>query len=147
MVQIEPGPTPTLTASAPASISASVAAAGGDVAGHDLDAMRALDALAPSRSTAAEWPWAVSTTSRSTPAVDQRRRPLLGVGADADRGADPQPALGVLGRVRELDLLLDVLDRDQAGQVAALVDDRQLLDPVPVQDRAAPRRASCRPAR
>ena len=68
--------------------------------------------------------------------LDQRRGPLFGVGADPDRRADPQPALGVLGRVRELDLLLDVLDRDQPGQIAVLVDDRQLFDPVPVQDLA-----------
>ena len=44
--------------------------------------------------------------------VDERGRAFLGVGTDSDRSADPQAALGVLGSVRELDLLLDILDRD-----------------------------------
>ena len=78
----------------------------------------------------------MSTTSTSTSGVDQRLGALQRVGADADRGGHPQAALLVLGGVRELDLLLDVLDRDQARQIAALVDDRQLLDLVAVQDLA-----------
>ena len=56
------------------------------------------------------------------------------VGADADRRRRPQPSLVVLRRVGELDLLLDVLDRDQPAQPAIRVDDRELLDLVPVQD-------------
>ena len=65
---------------------------------------------------------------------DQRLRALERVRADADRGADAQPALRVLRRERELDPLLDVLDRDQALEHAVGVDDGQLLDPVAVQE-------------
>ncbi len=79
--------------------------------------------------------------------VDERLRALERVGPDADRGADAQPALLVLRRLRELDLLLDVLDRDQAAQPAVAVDDRQLLDLVAVRGSPRPPRASCRPAR
>ena len=66
--------------------------------------------------------------------ADERLGALERVRADADRGADAQPALLVLRRERELDPLLDVLDRDQALEPAVRVDDRQLLDLVPVQD-------------
>ena len=46
--------------------------------------------------------------------LDQRGGPLPGVAEVADRGADQQPAVGVLGRVGELLGLHEVLDRDQA---------------------------------
>ena len=62
--------------------------------------------------------------------VDQALGPLQRVGPDADRGADPQATLVVLGRVRVLDLLLDVLDRDEPLEEPLVVDDRQLLDAV-----------------
>ena len=67
--------------------------------------------------------------------VDERARALPGVGADADSGADAQPSLLVLRRLRELDPLLDVLDGDQPLQHSVRVDDRELLDLVAVQDR------------
>ena len=67
--------------------------------------------------------------------VDQRACALPRVGPDAHRSADPQASLRVLGRVRELDPLLDVLDGDQPAQHTVAVDDRELLDLVPVQDR------------
>ena len=56
--------------------------------------------------------------------------------ADADRRADAQPSEAVLARVRVLDHLLDVLDRDQPLQHEALVDDQKLLDLVAVQELA-----------
>jgi len=65
--------------------------------------------------------------------VDQRPGPLVAVVADPDRRRDPQPARVVLGRVRELFALGEVLDRDQAPQPATGVDDRQLLDLVSAQ--------------
>ena len=77
----------------------------------------------------------MSTTSRSTPASTSAAARSVGVGADADRRADSQASLASLRGVRVLDLLLNVLDRDQAGEIAALIHDRQLLDPVAVQDR------------
>ena len=64
---------------------------------------------------------------------EQRLRALDCVRPDADRGADAQAALRILRRLRELDALRDVLDGDQPAQHAVVVDDRQLLDAVPVQ--------------
>ena len=69
---------------------------------------------------------------------DQRLGALERVFADADGGADAQPAEAVLARVRVLDHLLDVLDGDQALQHEAVVDDQQLLDLVAVQESRAP---------
>ena len=66
--------------------------------------------------------------------VDERLGPLEGVGADPDRGADPEPAPLVLGGVGVLGPLLDVLDGDQPAQDAVVVDDRQLLDAVLPED-------------
>ena len=65
---------------------------------------------------------------------DERVRAVERVRADADRRADAQPPLRVLRRVRVLEPLRDVLDRDQALQASVCVDDRQLLDLVPVED-------------
>ena len=65
--------------------------------------------------------------------LGQRLRTALGVLANADRGAYHQPALGVLGSVRELLALGEVLHRDQAAQLAGRVDERQFLDLVPAQ--------------
>ncbi len=56
--------------------------------------------------------------------LDQNRSPLLRVSADAHRSADPQSTTSVLGGVGKLNLLLDVFNRDQPGQVAILVDHR-----------------------
>ena len=67
--------------------------------------------------------------------VDERGRALERVGPDADRRADPEPTLVVLRRVRVLDLLRDVLDGDEALEAPVVVDDRQLLDLVAVEDR------------
>ena len=74
--------------------------------------------LATISSTRREWPCAVSTMSTSTPAstsVIARGVRLL---ADADRGADQQPAVGVLGGQRVLLGLDEVLDGDQPAQHA-----------------------------
>ena len=50
--------------------------------------------------------------------LDQRGGPLPGVAEVADRGADEQPAVGVLGGVRELLALDEVLDGDQPAEAA-----------------------------
>src|SRR5690349_4000746 len=65
--------------------------------------------------------------------LDQGPGPLVRVVADTDRGGDPEPALAVLGRVRILLALGEVLDRDQPAQPAEVVDQGQLLDLVPLQ--------------
>ena len=56
--------------------------------------------------------------------------------AHADGRAHAQAPLAVLGGVRVLQLLLDVLDRDQALQVPRPVHDEELLDPVLMEERA-----------
>jgi hypothetical protein len=65
---------------------------------------------------------------------DEGPGPVEEVGADADGGADPQPAHTVLGRVGVLDPLEDVLVGDQPLEVVAVVDDEELFDLVIVED-------------
>ena len=65
----------------------------------------------------------------------ERLDPLLDVVADADGGRAAQPAGVVAEAFGELLALLDVLDRDQPGEAAVVVDERQLLDAVTLQDR------------
>jgi hypothetical protein len=67
---------------------------------------------------------------------DQRSCSLQRFRPDSDGSTDPQSSVGILGRVRILDPLLDVLDRDQPFENPALVDDRKLLDLVLVEDLA-----------
>jgi hypothetical protein len=66
--------------------------------------------------------------------VRQRLRTLDRIGTDADGGAHAKSTLLVLRRVRMLDLLLDVLDRDQTLEPPVAVDHGQLLDLVAVKD-------------
>ncbi len=70
--------------------------------------------------------------------VGQHHGALVPVGAHAHGGAHDQPAVGVLRGVRVLLRLDEVLDRDEAAQLAVTVDDRQLLDLV------APQQPECR---
>ena len=67
--------------------------------------------------------------------VDERGGALERVRPDSDGGADPQAPLVVLRRVRILDPLRDVLDRDQPLEQPVGVDDGELLDLVAVEDR------------
>ena len=103
VVQIEPGPTPTFTASAPASISASAASPVAMLPAIDLElageARDARDHLDDAARVAVRGVDDEHVDAR----VDQRLRALERVRPDADRGADAQPALRVLRRVRELD--------------------------------------------
>ena len=113
VVQIEPGPTPTLTASAPASTSAFAPAHGGDVAADDVDRDCRLEprdhlehpALVPVRGV---------DDDHVDAGVDQRHGPLVRVLADADRGADPQPARPRPWSRGNFLALGEVLDGDQA---------------------------------
>ena len=140
VVQIEPGPTPTLTASAPASTSACAPARVATLPPMTCTCRVAGSVLsrATMSSSSRTWPWAVSAHEDVDAGLDQGRRALPGVAEVADRGADQQPAVGVLGGVRELLGLHEVLDGDQAGQPALVVDQRQLL--ALVLARAAPSR-------
>ena len=139
-------PDAALTASAPASISASAASA---VA--MLPAINSHVPVGPCvRRTTSSTPRRVAVRGVDDEDVDlgldERRRALDRVRADADRSAHAQPAVVVLGRVRELDALLDVLDGDQPLETAVGVDDRKLLDPVAVQDRLRLLERRARPA-
>ncbi len=127
---------PTFTASTPASMSASVASAVATLPATRSVFGNSRRTRATMSMTPCEWPCAVSTTSTSTPARDERLRALERILGDADRRAAAQPAERVLARVRILDRLLDVLDGDEPLQPEVLVDDEQLLDLVPVQDLA-----------
>ena len=100
VVQIEPGPMPTFTASTPASISAWVASAVATLpAISSHDALEVLPQVRIESITPREWPWAVSTTSTSTPGLDQRVHARVAIGAHAHRGGHQQALLGVLGGV------------------------------------------------
>ena len=125
---------PTFTASAPASTSAARRLGGRDVARDQLHVVRLRGSAAPSSSTPCEWPCAVSTTSTSTLGATSAAARSSASGPDADGGADAQAALVVLRRVRVLDPLLDVLDGDEPLEPPVGVDDRELLDLVPVED-------------
>ena len=65
--------------------------------------------------------------------VGQRHGTRPRVVTDTDRRADQQTAVAVLGGVGMLFGLDEVLDGDQAGELALTVDDRQLLDLVTAQ--------------
>ncbi len=59
--------------------------------------------------------------------LDERGRALPGIAEVADRGADHESSVSILGRVGELLGLHEVLDRDEAGQSPGVIDERQAL--------------------
>src|SRR5205085_10028787 len=59
--------------------------------------------------------------------------PLFAIRPDPDRRANQEPPMLVLGGVRVLPGLLDVLDGDEAPELVLLVDDEELLDTVLVE--------------
>ena len=59
--------------------------------------------------------------------LDEGRGALPGIAEVADRGTDHESAVGVLGRVRELLGLHEVLDRDESDEATGVVDQRQPL--------------------
>ncbi len=67
-------------------------------------------------------------------APDQLLGALEEIAGGADRRPHPQPALAVFGRVRVLQLLLDVLDGDEALEGELVVHHQQFFDAVLVQD-------------
>ena len=64
----------------------------------------------------------------------QQVHPLIRIRPDADGRAHAQPPMFVLAGIRVFDTFFDVLDGDQALQLELLVDDRQFLDAVLVED-------------
>ncbi len=127
VVQIEPGPTPTFTASAPASTSAwrPSRVATSPPTTSTRSPTSGLSLATMSR-TSRLWACAVSTMITSTPAstsaIARSHWPPV-----PTRG-DEQTGVGVLGGVRVLLGLDEVLDGDQTGQPAIAVDDQELLD-------------------
>src|SRR5699024_6822787 len=103
------------------------AVVGGDVAGHDGDGELGGD-LADDVDHRAGVAVGGVDDEEVDARVDERRGPLERIGSGADGGGHPQSSAFVLGGVRVLDALLDVLDRDETGEAPALVDDGQLLD-------------------
>ena len=79
--------------------------------------------------------------------VAQRLGALPRVAEEADRRADAQATLLVLGGERVLLALVEVLDRDEAGELAVVVDERQLLDAVLARRSRSRRSRRCRRAR
>jgi hypothetical protein len=111
VVQIDPGPTPTVAAD-------DVDPGGGRVGLEPLDHL----------DDAAGVPVGGVDDEHVHPGVDERHRPLPGVAEEADGGADPQPARPVLGGQGVALGLGEVLDGEQAPELAAVVDDGELLD-------------------
>ena len=124
VVQIEPGPMPTFTASAPAAIRSvqpwAVATFPATTSiSHSFLILRTVSI------TLAEWPWALSTTSTSTPLAIRLRDALVIV--DADGGTDPQPALPIFTGLRKSPHHVDIFDRNQARQPKIFVNQQKLL--------------------
>ena len=135
VVQIDPAPTPTLMASAPASARASTPSSVTTLpATTGSDGQPRLDPLDRLDHAGRVAVGGVDGDGVDGPG-DERLDALLDVVADADGGRAAQPAGVVAGRVRELLALLDVLHRDQPGEAAVVVDERQLLDAVALEDR------------
>src|SRR5687768_10814705 len=66
--------------------------------------------------------------------ADQRLTTGQRFWTNADSGGNPQTTLLVGGRVRVLNLLLDVFDGDEPLEIAVVVYDRELFDLVLVQN-------------
>ena len=105
---------PTLIASAPASISALAPSRVATLPAMTWTAFESFLTRVTLSSTCTEWPWAVSTTIDVAARVDQRSERSKPRSPGRGRGGDAQAALLVLGGVGIGDLLLDVLDGDQA---------------------------------
>ena len=133
VVHIDPGPMPTFTASAPASISALVPSAVATLPAITCTRLDCFLMRVTASSTRLEWPCAVSTTTRSTPASISRSVRCEAVIAHTGRRRHAQPAVLVLGSVRVLLGLLDVLDRNEADAAKGLIHHQQLFDPMLVQ--------------
>ena len=131
---------PTLTASAPASISASAASPVAMLPATTSNSPERPLIRATISTTPREWPCAVSTTSTSAPAVDERlRRARARPGRRRPRrrrAAGPAGPSSTHGNSIRFWMSLTVI---RPVQDAVRVDDRQLLDPVAVEQAARPR--------
>ena len=106
---MDPGPTPILTASTPASIRL----------------------LTPS--AVATLP-AISSRFGYPVNAHESLDSIFGVRTDPDGRADSQAPQLVLAGIRVLLELLNILDRNQAFQLALIINHKQFLDPALMQD-------------
>ena len=134
VVQIEPGPMPTLTPSAPSAISSRAPSKVATLPAMSSTSGNCFLMWLTASSTRLLWPWAVSITSTSTLLLTSSLRALQEIAGRADGRADTQTSLLVLGGVRVLEFLLDVLNGDQALEVVLVVDHQQFFHAVLVQD-------------
>src|SRR5262249_55115070 len=111
------------------------AVGGGDVAGDQVDFREAALYFLDGGQDA----FGVPVGGVDHQGVDASANQFLGaleiIAGGAKGGGDPQPAEIVLGSKRVLDGFLDVFDSDQAFEAIVFVDDQQLFDAVPLQDR------------
>ena len=75
----------------------------------------------------------ILTTALDAYTVATHLGALAGIRANANGSTNAQAAMKVFGRHRELDALLDVLDRDQTLEDTVAIDDGKLLDPVAME--------------
>ena len=124
VVHMAPGPTPTFTMSAPASTRSRTPPADTTLPAHSGTGRSSAFTRRMASIILSWWPWAVSSTSTSTPASTS----AVGLGGDvavhADRGGDPQAA----GGRRRAGLVEGGAQGAGAGEdadeVAVVVDDR-----------------------
>ena len=130
VVQMEPGPTPILTASAPALIRSRAPVGGGHVAGDELD----LGKIALGVGHRLHHPVGVAVGRVDHddvhPGVEQDADPLFLVRAHPDGGPDPQAAEFVLAGPGIFADLFDILDGDEAVQLAVVIHHQQFFDAV-----------------
>jgi hypothetical protein len=107
----------------------------GDVAADDFDL--GIVALDPAHALDHAFAVAVRRVNHDGvhAGLDQRGHALLGALAHAYRSAHAQSAGGVTRRIREIELLGNVLDGDQALEFEGVVDHQQTLQLVLVQQR------------
>ena len=134
VVQIEPGPMPTLIASTPSSqrsiapsYVATLPAMSGVVGEELLELPDGVEDAARVRVRGVD-------DDDVDLGVDERARAVDAVLARADGRGHAQTSEGILRGLRVAARLLDVLDGDEALEVAVLIDDQQLLDAVLVEN-------------
>ena len=121
---------------------------GGDVAGEQVDVGKALLDLARrlrgrGRSGRGRSRWRARRRAAATRSAARSRKSPVAPMAPPTR----RRPLVILAGVGVFQLLLDVLDGDQALELVVVVDDQELLDAVLVQDVLRPLRAWCRRGR
>ena len=106
----------------------------GDVAGHDVDAVKGFLHVAHRVDHATAVSVGGVDNHGVHPGVDQGRHAFVGVGGHAHGRGHTEAAELVLARVGELAELDDVAVGDESDELAFAVDNRQLFDAVLAQD-------------